>query len=157
MKHVFSLVLITGILVVCVPQSGRAEGQRIGFFANLGVMTKEGLSPYWLTLGPELMIPFGTRWSLNPEVTLWGGNFRFNSFFVVPGALVNLRIGRFTIGVGAVRRFWVSRFSNGDSSEKIAPKIQVGYRSRNSRIALIAVPLPARDYVSFGVAFGMGF
>src|SRR4030065_1268284 len=155
MKHAFSLVLLPGILVVCVPQSGRAEGRRIGFFANLCVMTKEGLSPYWLTLGPELVIPLGARWSLNPEVTLWGGNFRFNSFFVVPGALVNLRIGRFTIGVGAVRRIWGSRFSNGDSSEKIAPKIQVGYRSRNSRIALIAVPLPARGYVSFGVAVGM--
>ena len=157
MKHAFSLVLITSILVVCVLQSGRAEGQRIGFFANLGVMTKEGLSPYWLTLGPELMIPLGTRWSFNPEVTLWGGNFRFNSFYVVPGALVNLRIGRFTIGVGAVRRFWVSRFSNGDSSEKIAPKIQVGYRSRNSRITLIVIPLSSRDYVSVGVALGMGF
>ena len=157
MKHVFSLVLITSILVVCFPESGRAEGQRIGFFANLGVMTKEGLSPYWLTLGPELMIPLGTRWSFNPEVTLWGGNFRFNSFFVVPGVLVNLRIGRFTLGVGAVRRFWVSRFSNGDSSEKIAPKIQVGYRSRNSRIALIAIPLSALNYVSVGLALGMGF
>lgn len=157
MKHVFSLVLITGILVVCFPQSGRAEGQRIGFFANLGVMTKEGLSPYWLTLGPELVLPLGTRWSLNPEVTLWGGNFRFNSFFVVPGVVVNLRIGRFTLGVGAVRRFWVSRFSNGDSSEKIAPKIQVGYRSRNSRIALIAIPLSALNYVSVGLALGMGF
>jgi len=157
MKHAFSLVLITGILVVCVPRSGRAEGQRIGFFANLGVMTKERLSPYWLTLGPELMIPLGTRWSFNPEVTLWGGNFRFNSFFVVPGVVVNLRIGRFTLGVGAVRRFWVSRFSNGDSSEKIAPKIQVGYRSRNSRIALIAIPLSALNYVSVGLALGMGF
>ena len=157
MKHVFSLVLITSILVVCFPESGRAEGQRIGFFANLGVMTKEGLSPYWLTLGPELMIPLGTRWSLNPEVTLWGGNFRFNSFFVVPGVVVNLRIGRFTLGVGAVRRFWVSRFSNGDSTEKIAPKIQVGYRSRNSRITLIVIPLSSRNYVSVGVALGMGF
>jgi hypothetical protein len=157
MKRAFSLVLITGILVVCVPQSGRAEGQRIGFFANLGVITKEGLSPYWLTLGPELMIPLGTRWSLNPEVTLWGANFGFKSYYVVPGALVNLRIGRFTLGAGAIKRFWISRYSSDDSSEKIAPKIQVGYQSRNSRIALIAIPLRDHDYVSFGLAFGMGF
>jgi hypothetical protein len=157
MKHAFPLVLITGILVVCVPQSGRAEGQRIGFFANLGVMTKEGLSPYWLTLGPELVIPLGTSLSFNPEVTIWGSNFGFRSYYVVPGAIVNFRIGRITLGVGAVRRFWVSRYSSGDSSEKIAPKIQVGYRSRNSRIALIVVPLSTHNYVSFGVAFGMGF
>jgi hypothetical protein len=157
MKRAFSLVLITGILFVCVPQSGRAESQRIGVFANLGVMTKEGLSPYWLTLGPELMIPLGARWSLNPEVTLWGGNFRFSSYYVVPGAVVNLRIGRFTVGAGAIKRFWFSRFSTSDSPEKIAPKIQAGYRSRNSRITLIVIPLSSRNYVSLGVAFSMGF
>jgi len=157
MKRAFPIVLIAGILVVCIPQPGRAEGQRIGFFANVGFMTKEGLSPNWLTLGPELMIPVGTRLSFNPEVTLWGSSFGFRSYYVVPGAVVNLRIGRFTIGVGAVRRFWVSRFSNGDSSESIAPKIQVGYRSRSSRITLIAIPLSSRNYVSVGLALGMGF
>jgi hypothetical protein len=157
MKRAFSLVLITGILVVCVPQSGRAEGQRIGFFANLGVMTKEGSSPYWVTLGAEVALQLGTRWSLNPEVSVWGSNFRFDSYYIVPGVVVNFRIGRLTLGVGAVRRFWVSRFSNGDSSEKIAPKIQVGYRSRNSRITLIVIPLSSRNYVSVGVALGMGF
>ena len=157
MKRAFFIVLIAGIIVICFPKSGQAEGQRIGFFANLGFMTKEGLSPNWLTLGPELMIPVGIRLSFNPEVTLWGSSFGFRSYYVVPGAVVNLRIGRFTIGVGAVRRFWVSRFSNGDSSESIAPKIQVGYRSRSSRITLIAIPLSSRNYVSVGLALGMGF
>jgi len=157
MKRSFSLVLITGILVVCFPQSGRAEGQKIGFFANLGFMTKEGLSPNWLTLGAEVGIPLGTRVSFNPEVTLWGSSFGFRSYYVVPGAVVNFRIGRFTLGVGAVRRFWVSRFSNGDSSENIAPKLQIGYRSRNSRITLIAIPFSSRNYVSLGVALSMGF
>lgn len=157
MKRGFSIVLITGILVVCIPQSGRAEGQRIGFLANLGVMTKEGSSPFWLTLGPELVIPLGTRWSLNPEVSVWASDFGFSSFYFVPGVVVNLRIGRITLGAGAVRRFWHSRFSSGDFSEKIAPKIQVGYRSRNSRITLIAIPFSSRNYVSIGVALGMGF
>lgn len=157
MKRVFSFVLVTGILSAWAPQPARAEGQRIGAFANLGVMTKERISPYWLTLGAELLLPLGTRWSINPEVTLWGSNFRFDSYYVVPGVVVNLRIGRFTLGVGAIKRFWFSRFSNSDSSEKIAPKIQVGYRSRNSRITLIAIPLSSHNYVSLGVAFGMGF
>jgi len=155
MKRAFYFFLVTGILVVCVPQSGRAEGQRIGFFANLGVMTKEGSSPYWVTLGAEVALQLGTRWSLNPEVSVWGSNFRFDSYYIVPGVVVNFRIGRFTLGAGAVKRFWYSRFSKSDSSEKIAPKIQVGYRSRNSRITLIVIPLSSRNYV--GVALGMGF
>jgi len=157
MKRFFSLVLVISIFALCTPRAAQAEDRKIGFLVNLGFMTKEGLSPNWLTLGPELMIPVGTRLSFNPEVTLWGSSFGFRSYYVVPGAAVNLRIGRFTIGVGAVRRFWVSRFSNGDSSEKIAPKIQIGYLSGKSRIALIIIPLSTRDYVSFGVALGMGF
>jgi hypothetical protein len=157
MKRFFSLVLVISIFALCTPRAAQAEDRKIGFLVNLGFMTKEGLSPNWLTLGPELMIPVGTRLSFNPEVTLWGSSFGFRSYYVVPGAVVNLRIGRFTIGVGAVRRFWVSSFSSGDSSESIAPKIQVGYRSRNSRITLIAIPLSSRNYVSVGLALGMGF
>lgn len=157
MKRAFSFFLVAGILAVCVPQSGRAEGQRIGFFANLGVMTKERLSQSWVTLGAEVALQLGTRWSLNPEVSVWGSNFRFDSCYIVPGIVVNCRIGRFTLGAGAVKRFWYSRFSKSDSSEGIAPKIQIGYLSGKSRIALIVVPLSTRDYISFGVALGMGF
>jgi hypothetical protein len=157
MKRALSLVLVTGILAVWAPQPGRAEGRRIGFFVNLGFMTKERVSPNWLTLGAEIAIPLGSRWSLNPEVTQWGSSFNFNNYYVVPGVVVNFRFGRVSLGAGVVKRLWISRYSDDDSSEKIAPKIQVGYQFMNSRIALIVIPIPDRDYVSFGLAFGTGF
>jgi hypothetical protein len=157
MRRALSLALIIGALAVWASPPARAQGRRIGAFFNLGFMTDESASPNWLTLGAELVIPIGTRWSLNPEVALWGGNFRFSSYYVVPGALVNFRVGRFTLGAGAVRRFFFSRYSDGGSSEKFAPKIQLAYRSRNSRLAILAIPIPSRDYVSFGLALGMGF
>ena len=157
MKRALSLALVTGILAVWAPQPGRAEGRRIGFFISMGFMTKEKVSPNWLTLGGEIAIPLGSRWSLNPEVALWGSSFSFNNYYIVPGAVVNVRFGRVSLGAGIVKRFWISRFSEDDSSERIIPKIQVGYQYMNSRIALIVIPIPDGDYLSFGLAFGTGF
>jgi hypothetical protein len=157
MKRFFSLVLVISIFALCTPRAAQAEDRKIGFLVNLGFMTRKGTSSPWVTMGPELALPLGTLLSFNPEVTIWGSNFGFRTFYVVPGALANVRIGRFTVGAGVVRRFWVSGYGNGDSSEKLAPKIQLGYRTRFSRISFIIVPLSSQNYVSFGLALGMGF
>jgi len=157
MKRALTLVILAGLLAFWAPLSAQTGNRKIGFLVNLGFMTKEGLSPQWMTLGPELALPVGAVVSINPEVTLWGSGFGFRSYYVVPGALVNLRVGRFTIGAGLVKRFWISRYMEDDSSEGIVPKFQVGYLSGKTRIALIAVPISRHDYVSFGLAIGMGF
>jgi hypothetical protein len=151
------LVILAGLLALWVPLSAQRESRKIGFLVNLGFMTKEGLSPQWMILGPELALPVGARLTINPEVTLWGAGFGFRSYYIVPGALLNLRVGRFILGAGVVKRFWVSRYMDDDSSENIAPKFQVGYLSRFTRIALVAIPISRHDYVSFGLVLGMGF
>ena len=120
-------------------------------------MTKGRISANWLTFGPELMIPLGTSFSLNPEVTVWGSSFGTSSYFVAPGALVSIRLGRLSVGAGPVRRLKYSGYPKADSSERISLKIQVGYGSWNSRIALIVIPLPTNDGVHYGLAFGIGF
>jgi hypothetical protein len=157
MKCARSSAFLACLLILCVPLSAQTGNRKVGFLINLGFMTREGLSPQWMTLGPELVLPLGPRFSINPEVTLWGSGFTFRSYYVVPGALINLRVGRWTIGAGPVKRFWISRYMDDDSSESIVLQFQVGYRSRNSRIALVAVPISRRNYVSFGLVLGMGF
>ena len=157
MKRFLSLAILAGLLCLGIPLSAQTPDRKIGFLMNMGFMTKEGLSPQWITMGPEIVLPIGSGFSINPEVTLWGSGFGFRSYFVVPGALVSLRVGRFSIGAGFIKRFWISRYSNDDSSENIVTKFQVGYRSRNSRIAIVAVPISRHGYVSLGLAFGMGF
>jgi hypothetical protein len=120
-------------------------------------MAKGRIAADWLTLGPELMIPFGPAFSLNPEVTFWISNFGPGSYYVAPGALANFRTGHFSLGAGAVWRFGFSNYPNSDSAERISLKIQVGYGSRNSRLALIVIPLPTDNGVNFGLAIGIGF
>ena len=156
MKRAFLAAAVV-IVALAAARPAPAADRKIGFLFNLGFMTRDDLSPQWITLGPELALPVGTWLTVSPEVTLWGSNLGFRNYYVVPGALINFRVGRFTIGAGAIRRFWVSRFDDGRPAEKIALKIQLGYRSGRSRIALIAVPLPTHDYVSLGLALGMGF
>jgi len=157
MKRVRPLVILAGLLILCGPLSAQTGNRKVGFLINLGFMTREGLSPQWMTLGPELVLPVGARLSINPEVAFWGSGFTFRSYFVVPGVLLNLGVGRFVLGAGLVKRFWISRYMDDDSSENIVLKFQVGYRTRSSRIALIAVPISRHDYVSFGLVLGMGF
>jgi hypothetical protein len=157
MKRAFSIVFVAGILALWTPLSAQTGNRKIGFLVNLGIMTKEGLSPQWMTLGPELALPVGAGLSINPEVTLWQSGFGFRSYYLVPGLLIDFRVGRFVLGAGVVKRFWISRYADDDSSENIVPKFLFGYRSRNSRIALVAVPISRHDYVSFGLALGLGF
>jgi hypothetical protein len=158
MKRILLLLLAAATLGLWTPQAVPAEeGRRIGFLFNMGFMTGKELSLQWLTLGPEFALRLGTNWSLNPEVSLWAYHFRFQTYYIVPGVLLNFRVGRFAIGAGPVRRFWFSEFSNKGPSEKIVPKIQVGYRSRGSRIALVVIPLSNQDYVSIGLSLGFGF
>jgi len=157
MKRLLTLILAAGILGFLGPVLCRAEGQRLGFFFNLGLMTKEGGSPNWLTLGAELAIPLGTRFSINPEVTAWGTNFAFHNYYIVPGIVLDFRTGRLVLGAGVAQRFWFSSYGESGSSESLSPKFQVGLRSRNSRIILIIMPIPSQDFVSLGLAFGIGF
>jgi hypothetical protein len=157
MKRLLLLFLAAASLGLGTPYARPAEGQRIGFLFNMGFMTRDGLAIQWLTLGPEFVLPVAARWSINPEVAVWGSNFGFQNYYLVPGVLVSFRIGRITVGGGAVRRFWFSQYPGGDTSESIAPKIQVGYGSRNSRIALAVIPFSSKGYVSVGVSFAFGF
>jgi hypothetical protein len=157
LKRVLSLVLAAAIPGFLTPDLLPAQPQRVGFLFNLGFMAKGRIAADWLTLGPELMIPLGKALSLNPEVTFWISNFGPGSYSVAPGALANFRAGHLSVGAGAVWRFGFSGYPNGDSAERISLKIQVGYGSRNSRIALIVIPLPTDNGVSFGLAIGIGF
>jgi len=157
MKRLLAFALAAGSLGLGAPGLFPDEGQRIGFFFNLGLMTKEGGSPNWLTLGAELAIPLGTRFSINPEVTAWGTNFAFHNYYIVPGIVLDFRTGRLVLGAGVAQRFWFSSYGERGSSESLSPKFQVGLRSRNSRIILIIMPIPSQDFVSLGLAFGIGF
>jgi hypothetical protein len=157
MRRLLPLILLAVVIGVWAPALSPAEGQRVGFLFNLGFMTKEGGTPNWLTLGAELAIPLGPNFSINPEVTAWGSNFAFHNYYIVPGILLDFRAGRVVIGAGLTQRFWFSSFGESGLSESLSPKFQVGYRSRNSRIALIIMPIPSQGFVSFGLALGIGF
>jgi hypothetical protein len=157
MKRLFLFILAAGILGSGTLYAQPAGGSRIGVLVNLGFMTREALYIQWLTIGPEIVIPLGTRLSINPEVAIWGTNFGYRTYYVVPGALINLRVGRLSVGAGVVRRFMISGPARGDTSESVALKLQLGYRSGPSRIAVMVIPFTDPNFVSFGLAFGIGF
>jgi len=111
--------------------------------------------PKWMALGPELEIRLGPRFSLNPEVSVWidqafRGSARVK---VVPGATANVRIGRFSVGGGAIRR--VAEWSE-MAGGTVLPKVQVGYLTGPTRLTAYALYLNTTDDVVVGLTISMG-
>jgi hypothetical protein len=125
----------------------------LGFYVDLGYVNLNDY-PKWIALGPELELRLGRRFSINPEVSLWFNQSFRGGVNVVPGATVNLRLGRFFVGGGAVRR--VSVWAE-DASGWLLPKVQVGYLTGPSRLTLSLLYLNQTHHVVLGLTIGIGF
>lgn len=115
--------------------------------------------PKWFNLGPELEIRLGRLFTLNPDISVWIGQSFARKAKIVPGATLNLRLGRFFVGGGAVRR--VSDWPENESDAEIhrgwlLPKAQVGYLAGPTRLTFSILLVQARNDVAFGLTIGMG-
>jgi hypothetical protein len=109
--------------------------------------------PKWITLGPELELRLGRLVTINPEVSVWLSQTFRGKAKVVPGATVNLRLKRFFVGAGAVRR--ISDWAE-NAGGTLVPKIQAGYLSGPARLTLSALYLNKTKDVVIGLTMGFG-
>jgi hypothetical protein len=110
-------------------------------------------NPKWLTLGPELELRLHRLVTINPEVSVWLSQTFRGKAKVVPGATVNLRLKRFFVGAGAVRR--ISDWAE-NAGGTLVPKIQAGYLSGPARLTLSALYLNKTKDVVIGLTMGFG-
>jgi hypothetical protein len=110
-------------------------------------------NPKWLALGPELELRLHRLVTINPEVSIWLSQTFRGKAKVVPGATVNLRLKRFFVGAGAVRRIsdWTEK-----AGGSLVPKIQAGYLSGPARLTLSALYLNQTKDVVIGLTMGFG-
>jgi hypothetical protein len=109
--------------------------------------------PKWINLGPELELRLGRLLTVNPEVSIWIRQTYGGKVKVVPGATVNLRLRRFFVGVGAVRR--ISDWTE-SAGGWLIPKAQVGYLAGPTRLTLSCYYLNTTKDVVAGLTIGMG-
>ncbi len=134
MKKVILSVVVIGLFVGGVFSSAQAQETRSAFSLNLGVQTNlfEGTSfdNAWFTLDARLGIAVGLYLEISPEVmAVVDDSLDFDVITLYPGAMLNIKLGDFFVGGGAVLP--VIFFDGESESGNLAPKANVGYRSGN--------------------------
>ncbi|OGD28696.1 MAG: hypothetical protein A2V57_08080 [Candidatus Aminicenantes bacterium RBG_19FT_COMBO_65_30] len=133
-------------------RENRLDTRPLTLYIDLGYVNLNS-QPKWMTLGPELEVRLGRLISVNPELSIWFNQSFRGNVNVVPGATVNLRLGRFLVGGGAVRK--VSPWAE-DASGWLVPKVQVGYLTGPSRLTLSLMYLNQTNHVVLGMTIGVG-
>jgi hypothetical protein len=135
MKKVMVMVLAVGLVVALGTGQAFAQGKKVEFSLNLGVMTDLGpdssFSEALFTFAPQVDIHLSPALMLSPEVmVITDDSFSFSPLLLYPGVLLNYTArGGFFAGAGVVLPviFWEGESDTGD----LLPKINLGYRGNH--------------------------
>jgi len=147
--------------VTAVPAAAqyRPEASPVQLYINLGYVNLFSY-PKWISLGPELELRLGRMITVNPDVAIWIGQSFGRKVRVVPGATVNLRFRRFSVGAGAVGRVPEWAGTETVAGERaggwLVPKFQVGYMAGPTRLTVSLLYLSGSKDVVAAATIGMG-
>lgn len=155
-NRVFSAIAAAGLLALAPSLPARAQARfdtrPVAFLVDLGYVNLADY-PKWVALGPEVELRLGRFLSVNPEASIWLRQSRGGTVQFVPGATANVRLGRFFVGGGAVRR--VSDWSE-SAGGWLVPKFQVGLRTGPTRLTLAGYYLNVTNDVVLSLTVGIG-
>ena len=135
MKKVMVTVLAAGLVAALGTGQAFAQGKKVEFSLNLGVMTDLGpdssFSEALFTFAPQVDIHLSPALMLSPEImVITDDGFSFDPLLLYPGVLLNYTArGGFFAGAGVVLPvvFWEGESDTGD----LLPKINLGYRGNH--------------------------
>jgi hypothetical protein len=135
MKKVMVTVLAVGLVAALGTGQAFAQGKKVEFSLNLGVMTDLGpdssFSEALFTFAPQVDIHLSPALMLSPEImVITDDGFSFDPLLLYPGVLLNYTArGGFFAGAGVVLPvvFWEGESDTGD----LLPKINLGYRGNH--------------------------
>ena len=135
MKKFMVTVLAVGLVAALGTGQAFAQGKKVEFSLNLGVMTDLGpdssFSEALFTFAPQVDIHLSPALMLSPEImVITDDGFSFDPLLLYPGVLLNYTArGGFFAGAGVVLPvvFWEGESDTGD----LLPKINLGYRGNH--------------------------
>ena len=138
MKKVFSVLLAVALVVGLGAGRAFAQGKKVEFSLNLGIMTDLGsegsFSDVAFTFGPQVDIHVTPAFMISPEVwVMTDDHFSFDPLQLYPGVILNyVSKGGLVIGAGVVLPvyFWEGESDTGD----LTPKINVGFRGNHFNV-----------------------
>jgi hypothetical protein len=89
-------------------------------------------SPFIWTVGAEFNFNFGKMFTFAPEVSLWQDGFKFKTFWLFPGAILNVNFSNFFAGGGLVKGFLIGE--DVDLSTDIALKLNAGLKGNGFKL-----------------------
>lgn len=127
-------MVVGGLLFCGAFSSAHAYWTRTAFSLNLGVQTNlssdDSFDNAWFSLDARLGLAVGRSLELSPEVmAVVDDSLDFDAVWLYPGAMLNIELGDFFIGAGAVLP--ILFFEGESESFNLAPKFNIGYRARN--------------------------
>lgn len=137
------VLLMLGILFLSFSaelkaEDGCAKEKGVDFFVNVGAITDDSFSfdPFLWYLGTNLDIHFGKYLMLSPEVDVVTYKFKFDTFWLQPAVLLNVKLRCFFVGAGIGKYFLIS----GDDyvSTDVHLKLNAGFRGKHVRVRIFA-------------------
>jgi hypothetical protein len=134
MKKIGLHLVVIVLLIWGTLSNAQARGARTAFSLNLGVQTnffgEDSFEHAWFTLDARFGIDVSQSLEISPEVmTAVYSSMEFDTVFLYPGLILNLKLGEFFVGAGAVLPLV---FEYGDVDVYIpSPKLNFGYRAGN--------------------------
>ena len=134
MKKAVLSLMVMGLLVGGTFSDAQAQMYRPSFSLNIGAQTNlfkdSSFDNLWFTVDARLGIPIGRHLEISPEVmAAVDDSLDFDLIWLYPGAMLNFKARNFFIGIGAVLP--VVFFEGESETSNIAPKVNVGFRTRN--------------------------
>jgi hypothetical protein len=128
-KIILSFVLM-GLLIGGTFSNATAQEKKLAFSLNLGAQTnlyrETSFDNAWFTLGARVGLPIGASLEISPEVmAAVDDGLTFDAAWLYPGLMLNLKLGGFFVGAGAVLP--VIFYEGESDSGNLAPKVNIGY------------------------------
>jgi len=130
MKKVILGFVLTGLLIGGAFYNALAQEKKLSFSLSLGAQTnlysESSFDNAWFTLDARIGLPVGAFLEISPEVmAAVDDSLDFDVIWLYPGLMLNLRLGKFFVGAGAVLP--VIFFEGESDSGNLAPKVNIGY------------------------------
>ena len=136
------ILLVSVVLLLSFTAELKADGcvkeKGVDFFINGGAITDDSFSfdPLLWYIGTNLDFHFGKYLMLSPEVDVVTYKFKFDTFWLQPAVLLNVKLNCFFVGAGVGKYFLIS----GDDyvSTDVHLKLNAGLRSKHIRVRIFA-------------------
>ena len=142
MKKVILVLSVVCFLIGGGFSGAQAQEAKSAFSLNLGVQTNlssnSSFDIAWFTLDLRAGIGVGRTLEISPEImAAVDDSLDFDVVWLYPGLLLNLKVGSFFIGAGAVLPVLV--YEGESSSGRVSPKVNFGYRAGHLNLTVYLI------------------